>query len=430
MKRWICLVLIALLASTMATSCAEEDIVEIEFWHKYSGDEYATHMTAMIEKFMEENPDIKVIELGLPFGDYNQKITPALVGGTGPDLLIGDLDNTPRARARTGQIKSIQQYVDESGFDMDVFFPATVDMCTYEGELYALPFITDTRVLYWNKDHFVEAGLDPEKPPRTWEEVMSYNEKLTIIDENGSIERLGFSTRLDSFGEWTLGWTFGAELWNDDGTPNINSPEMLEALNTAIAIENQVDSDAFNAFYSTTYACGYSPFAEETVSMSISWNGLYNDIKMYNPDMNYGVTFLPTKDGVTNRASWGSGFSLEIVDKGDEARAEAAFRLAAFLCRTDNATSFILNCSDFVCNAAAYEDSRVQEDPVWAFFAESGQYTRFHHFVPEYPTWHYGSLTPEWDAALIGTKEPEQALADAEAWIEQEIENYRMMNPN
>lgn len=435
-KRTVCLILVLLLVCSMLPACAgggenpDDEIVEIEFWHKYSGDVHAEHITEMIAQFMEENPNIVVKELGLPFGDYNQKIETALASGSAPDLLIGDLDNTPRARAMKGQILNLQEYAEAAGFDTSVFFPATVEMCQYEGDLYALPFITDTRVLYWNKEHFAEAGLDPDVPPKTWDEVMEYNEKLTIINESGEIERLGYSTEIGYFGEWTLGWTYGAELWNEDGTPNINSPEMLQALNTAMAIRDQVGSEAFGAFNANSYACGYSPFVEETVSMTIDWNGLYSDIQLYNPDMDFGVALIPTMDGETNRASWGSGFSLEITDKGDEARAEAAFKLAMFLCSTDVATSFVLECSDFVCNAEAYNDPAVQADPVWALFAESGEYTRFHHFVPEYPTWHYSILTPEWQAAMAGTKSPEQALQDAEDWINEEIENYRKMHPN
>lgn len=429
-KKFICIVISLFLIMSVFSACGSEkknsdDIVEIEFWHKYSGDIHAEHMTKMIEQFMKENPNIKVKELGLPFGDYNQKIETALASKSGPDLLVGDLDNTPRARAMKNQIANLQKYADLAKLDTSVFFPATVDMCTYNGELYALPFITDTRVLYWNKEHFKAAGLDPETPPKTWDEVMKFNEKLTKLDEKGEIEQLGYSPKIGYFGEWTMGWTFGAELWNEDGTPNMCSSEMLQALNTSLAIQGQVDSKAFDTFNANSYACGYSPFVEETVSMTIDWNGLYSDIKLYNPDMDFGVALIPTEDGINNKASWGSGFSLEITDNGDDERIKAAFELASFLCRTDNAVSFVKNCSDFVCNMEAYNDSEISNDPVWALFAESGKYTRYHHFVPEYPTWHYSTLTPEWDAAMIGSKTPEQALKDAEDWIKTEINNYR-----
>lgn len=430
LKKIICTIVSLLLVALTFSACQNnrenyDNIVEIEFWHKYSGDVHAENMTKLIEKFMEENPNIRVKELGLPFGDYNQKIETALASKSGPDLLVGDLDNTPRARAMKKQIANLQEYADMAKLDKDVFFPATVDMCTYNGDLYALPFITDTRILYWNKEHFKEAGLNPEIPPKTWDEVMEYNEKLTRIDDNGEIKQLGYSPKIGYFGEWTMGWTFGAELWNEDGTPNMCSPEMQKALNTYISIQNQVDSTAFDTFNANSYASGYSPFVEETVSMTIDWNGLYSDIKLYNPDMDFGVALIPTEDGINNKASWGSGFSLEVTDNGNEEKIKAAFELALFLCRTDNAISFVKNCSDFVCNMEAYKDPDIVNDPVWALFAESGNYTRYHHFVPEYPTWHYSTLTPEWDAAVMGSKTPEQALRDADDWIKTEIDNYR-----
>lgn len=67
------------------------------------------------------------------------------------------------------------------------------------------------------------------------------------------------------------------------------------------------------------------------------------------------------------------------------------------------------------------------KDPVWAVFGESGELTRFRDFVKEYPTW-YGGLEPEWDNALKGIKTPEQALADAQDFILQEMENYRLIS--
>jgi len=414
--------------ATQATTTAAPDAkpVTIDFWHIWPVDVNAENMTNLLNNFKTSYPHITVNELALPFFDYLDKLAPALAAGTSSDLMIGDLGN-PKGRAIKGQIMNIQKYVDEWRLDMGQFFPATVEQCTYEGDLYGLPFITDTRVMYWNKDHFKEAGLDPESPPKTWEDMIAYNEILTSFNDDGTIKRLGFSTRIGNFFEWTLGWTYGAELWNPDGTPNIDSPEMLKACNTALTIQQQVGLSAFDGFNENSRAIGISPFITGDMSIIIHTNGFYANIKEYNPDLVFGVALLPTDDGVNHRASWGNGFSLEITDKGDDDKSRAAFELAAFLCRTDNATEFVLNCADYVCNATAYDDPRVFADPVWVVMAESGKYTRFRNFVLEYPTW-YGSLQPEWEAVLMGQKEPKQGLEDAQKRIIEEMENYRLTN--
>jgi len=405
-----------------------EDIVEIEFWHSSPFGVQAELMTKLLEDFMVMHPNIKVKELGLTLGDSSEKLTPALAAGTGPDLVANSLDSV-KERAIKQQIVNMQQYVTEWGLDTSVFFPATVEACMYEGSLYALPYITDTRVLFYNKDHFREAGLDPEKPPTTWKEVLEYNEKLTVLNDNGVAERVGFTTRIGEAYPWVLGWSFGAELWNDDGTPNINSPEMLEALNFAIEIQEQVGISAMNGVTENWAASGYvNPFIAEITSMTIAYNGFYATLATDNPDLDYGVALIPTKDGINYKTSWAAGYSLEIVDKGDEARARAAFELAAYLCDVEAATALLIDTSEYVCNMKAYEDPRIQDDPMWKVFVESGKNNRYHHFLEEYPTWHYGILQPEWDAALLGTKSPEQALKDADDLINTVIENYKLMS--
>ncbi|NLG24091.1 MAG: ABC transporter substrate-binding protein [Clostridiales bacterium] len=430
MKRYLALATALLLALSLTplAATADQAAMEIEFWHIYPADAAAEHMTGMLQKFTQENPGVAVKELGVSFWDYNDKLTPALAAGTGPDLFMNDLGN-PKARAMNGQIMNLQPFIDASGLDLTQFLPASLEQCTYEGEVYAFPFITDTRVLYWNKDQFAAVGLNPEEPPKSWDDVIRYNELLTVFKEGSTTEaeRIGFSTRLGNFYEWTLGWTFGAQLFDDEGNPTIDSPELLEALQTAIRIQDQVGLDAFNTFQEGTKSLQFSPFIAETVSMIVETNDLYARIKTYNPELNFGVALIPTKDGVNHHASWGNGFSLEIADKGDAARAQAAFDLGVFLTRTDNALSFVKNNSDFVCNRLALRDESLMADPVWKVMVDSGDVTLFRPFIAEYP-W-YASTSPEWEAALRAQKTPEQALADAQAAVEQEIANYRMLNP-
>ena len=58
------------------------------------------------------------------------------------------------------------------------FFPELWKTVEWEGGIYGVPFNTDTRFFFWNKDHFAEVGLDPEKPPTTWAELEEYALKL------------------------------------------------------------------------------------------------------------------------------------------------------------------------------------------------------------------------------------------------------------
>lgn len=427
LKRIVSLCLaVAMLLTLCSVALADDEVVEIDFWHHYPSGTGAEIMTEVLNDFMATHPNIKVNELGLSLGEQGEKLVPALVAGTAPDIMVYDLA-TVQERAMKGQTMCLDDYVAASGMDTSVFFPATLDCCTYDGKLYGLPYMTDTRVLFYNKDHFRAAGLDPENPPKTWDEVLEYTKKLNLTDENGEPTQVGFSTVWWEIAPWTMGWTFGADYWDADGNPTLDTPEMLEALNYVKELTAVVGEDAFQKLYDASMATGVSPFTNGTVSMCIQFNGFCSTLETYAPDLDYGVALIPTKDGVNYKSSWGAGYGLEFTHKSD-ARAQAAFELGQYLVSTEVATKFLLGNSEYVCNMEAYENPQIQNDPIWQVFAESGKYTRIHHFCPELPTWPNSVLVPEWQAALLGTKTPEQALADAQANLLQEIENYHLIN--
>lgn len=427
LKRIVSLCLaVAMLLTLCSVALADDEVVEIDFWHHYPSGTGAEIMTEVLNDFMATHPNIKVNELGLGLGEQGEKLVPALVAGTAPDIMVYDLA-TVQERAMKGQTMCLDDYVAASGMDTSVFFPATLDCCTYDGKLYGLPYMTDTRVLFYNKDHFRAAGLDPENPPKTWDEVLEYTKKLNLTDENGEPTQVGFSTVWWEIAPWTMGWTFGADYWDADGNPTLDTPEMLEALNYVKELTAVVGEDAFQKLYDASMATGVSPFTNGTVSMCIQFNGFCSTLETYAPDLDYGVALIPTKDGVNYKSSWGAGYGLEFTHKSD-ARAQAAFELGQYLVSTEVATKFLLGNSEYVCNMEAYENPQIQNDPIWQVFAESGKYTRIHHFCPELPTWPNSVLVPEWQYALLGTKTPEQALADAQANLLQEIENYHLIN--
>ena len=105
----------------------------------------------------------------------------------------------------------------------------------FEGKTYAIPFQRSTPVFYYNKDAFREAGLDPEAPPTTWDEMIEVGKQLTVKDANGNVTRWG--TRIPTLG---LGgaWLFGGlvvskgdVLTTETGTEaRIDTPATLASL--------------------------------------------------------------------------------------------------------------------------------------------------------------------------------------------------------
>ena len=81
---------------------------------------------------------------------------------------------------------------------MDGFYPAFMSDAKFEGKTYSIPFQRSTPVLYYNKDAFRAAGLDPEMPPKSWDEMIEMGKKLVIKDDNGNVAQWG--TRIPTVG--------------------------------------------------------------------------------------------------------------------------------------------------------------------------------------------------------------------------------------
>jgi ABC-type glycerol-3-phosphate transport system substrate-binding protein len=112
------------------------------------------------------------------------------------------------------------------------FYPGTWASCTFHGHVYCIPYDYDSFAFFWNKDLFKAAGLDPNKPPRTWAELSTYAKKLTKYDKKGNITQLGFAPWVTSTSaaEWPM-WANGGQLWNyKDAKPTMNQPANVAAL--------------------------------------------------------------------------------------------------------------------------------------------------------------------------------------------------------
>ena len=102
-KRIVSLCLaVAMLLTLCSVALADDEVVEIDFWHHYPSGTGAEIMTEVLNDFMATHPNIKVNELGLGLGEQGEKLVPALVAGTAPDIMVYDLA-TVQERAMKGQ---------------------------------------------------------------------------------------------------------------------------------------------------------------------------------------------------------------------------------------------------------------------------------------------------------------------------------------
>src|SRR5215213_9730595 len=166
----------------------------VEWWDSQTGlDEETTKK--MIDKFHEKNPDIKINRTYIAQEQgtqANQKLLTAIAGGTPPDVYKFDRFIVAQFAAQDF-LTDLTDLASKAGVKQDDYWPFAWEEANYNGKLYALPYDTDTRALWYNKDIFKEVGLDPEKPPQNITELADMSAKLMKKDANGKVTRFGFN---------------------------------------------------------------------------------------------------------------------------------------------------------------------------------------------------------------------------------------------
>ncbi|HXM70080.1 MAG TPA: ABC transporter substrate-binding protein, partial [Thermoanaerobaculia bacterium] len=156
----------------------------------------ARELTRIVKEFNDKNPDIEVVAVYTgSYDDTRVKAQAALAAGKPPGVALMSA-NFVLEFVLNKQIEPIEDYLVENKLEpktfLDDFWPAVRPNATIDGKIYAIPYQNSTPLLYLNADHFREAGLDPDKPPVSWADLVSYAEKLTKR-EGGQVTRWGLT---------------------------------------------------------------------------------------------------------------------------------------------------------------------------------------------------------------------------------------------
>lgn len=153
--------------------------VKVMFWHSMGG-EPGKAIDKMVADFNQRRDDIFVEAVYQ--GSYDEslnKLRASLGTNDGPTI-VQVYEIGSRFMIDSQMIQPIQKFIDAEKYDLTQLEENILNYYTFDGELYSMPFNSSNPILYYNKDMFEEAGLDPELPPRTYEEVESYARILHI----------------------------------------------------------------------------------------------------------------------------------------------------------------------------------------------------------------------------------------------------------
>ncbi len=241
---------------------------------------------------------------------------------------------------------------------MDSFFPGFMKDARFEGKTYAIPFQRSTPVFYYNKDAFRAAGLDPEDPPETWDEMIEMGKKLTVKDANGNVTQWG--TRIPNLGlagAWMFGGLVvskGDVLSADSGTEvSIDSPASIASLEFLLELaEEEVMAPGGISWGDTPKA-----FLEGQAASIWTSTGNLAFINE-NADFDWGVGFLPGGDGPGAPAGGGNLYVFK--DATDEERA-AAIDFMKFMTSPENAARWSIATGYVAPRPDAWELPIMQE---------------------------------------------------------------------
>lgn len=280
-----------------------------------------------LQKDIKVNP-VLVSGSGIQ-GTTQGKFLTAVTSGQVPDAVLYWGQDVIPGLQRVGALLPLDSYFAAAGLKPSVFNPTALKAMQVGGKTYGLPQMSSDLMLYYNKDMFRAAGL---QPPRTLAELDAAAEKLTVRKGN-ELTRVGFIPWLQQ--GLPLSWTgiFGGRLVDTGGKVNMLNSGTLGALQWQEGYVKKYGAANLTRFISsigsTTTSSASDPFLLEKVAMEVNgqWHGNY--LKRYKPDLDYGVVPIPYPVGGTPGATWINS-NAWLVPKGSK-NPEAVLKFIAYV---------------------------------------------------------------------------------------------------
>lgn len=312
--------------SFLITNCnsneTNENEITISFWHSFVPSTQPA-LNELIDKFEKENLGLKINAQYVPTGDaLVQKLISSIQSKTLPDIAWIHSDFIDKLVAGDA-IYEMDHFINgDNGLteaEMNDFFPELLKSAKWKNKLYALPMEATVLALHYNKTIFKEAGLDPNSPPKNWDELFDYAKKLTE-DKNrdGKTDQYGFYIPVfPASGQLSIWmvlqwepfvWQAGGQLINENQDEVLFNDEAgVRALSFWKKTFDMMDFSKFTLSHDMAFSSG-------TLAMVMDgpWNlPLYRKIKNFE----WGITSLPV--GPKSKATYLAGEHLAVFKQSE-----------------------------------------------------------------------------------------------------------------
>ena len=276
----------------VAVAEVTEEPITITMWNGFNEHEVGLLDEVIAKYWAPAHPNITVETKG---AQNIESMLTAMAGGEPPDVILSPETQVVGLWAKQGGIMDMTDFIQAKGENLDeLLVKAGLQWVVFNDKYYGLPFVNFNWGLYYNKDLFEAAGLDPELPPTTTDELTEYAKALTIVDENGEITQLGWLPIMFN-GDNTINFAmnFGGEFVDPVTLePTLNNPKIVEAFDYDVALANEFGLDKVVGFV-TGFTEGDNPFALGKAAMFI--DGCWMT-KFLPEGLNFGVGSIPASD--------------------------------------------------------------------------------------------------------------------------------------
>jgi sn-glycerol 3-phosphate transport system substrate-binding protein len=308
---------------------------------------------------------------------------------------------------------------------LDSFYPALMENSRTQGKVWGIPFQRSTIVMYWNKEAFREAGLDPNRPPATWAELVEMGKRLVKRDAAGNVTRYGVMVPSTGYPYWmfqAFALQNGEVLMNQDGNRTFfDKPAVVEAL------EFWRDLGAKHGVMprgTVEWGTLRAAFLEGKTAIMWHTTGNLTPVRK-EAKFDFGVAMLPANK---RRGSPTGGGNFYIFKKATPAERKAALTFIKWMTSPERAAQWSIDTGYVAVTRAAYETPALKrylaEFPAAAVARDQFQYATAEFSVHENARVKK-FLDDAIQAVLTGAKEPRAALGEAQAAAERVLARYR-----
>ncbi|CAH1658548.1 Glycerol-3-phosphate ABC transporter, periplasmic glycerol-3-phosphate-binding protein (TC 3.A.1.1.3) [Hyphomicrobiales bacterium] len=418
----------ALAGAIAMPGIARAQTAEISFFYPVAvGGPITKLIDTFAADFEKENPSIRIKPIYA--GTYQETIVKALTAhksGTPPVLsvlLSTDMFTLIDEEAVVPFDGFVKNEDDKKW--LGSFFPGFMENSQTGGQTWGIPFQRSTVVLYWNKELFKEAGLDPETPPKSWAEQVAFAQKLTKRDAAGNVTQWGIQIPSSGFPYWLfqgLSTQAGVILANAEGNKtDFAAPGVVEALQywVDLAQKHKVHPPGIVEWGTTP-----RDFFEKKVAMMWTTTGNLTNVRA-NAKFPFGVGLLPA--GRRFGSPTGGG-NFYLSKKAKPAEQEAAFKFVRWITTPERAAQWSIDTGYVAVTPASY-DTPAMKKYVADFPQALVARDQLPHAVAELSTHENQRVTKALNdalqAALTGSKAPQPALTEAQAEAERILKPYR-----